>query len=260
MQLQERGQTAGGPAEGTLAAGVAAHQRAQDFAARPLGRMTPGRPGVLRGGRGRDQLGGSADHRGSSPRKEKGHCASAHGWQHRAAACWRHHSACPARRLLPAPARYHRWSPTPISTAIPPRPIPEDGFARHADGSLTAMAGSPFAAGGAGLASQGAIQVTPDGRYLLVDGSGMHFVSVASTAGTSQKCPAHRPRCPPGPLHPPGSSTPSNGKPAKRPAAPWPAQPDGTGTSGSCRIPGSSGPAALPHLGMPPATSRSSSP
>ena len=45
------------------------------------------------------------------------------------------------------------------------------------------MAGSPFAAGGAGLASQGAIQVTPDGRYLLVDGSGMHFVSVFAVNG-----------------------------------------------------------------------------
>ena len=44
-----------------------------------------------------------------------------------------------------------------------------DGFARHADGSLTPLAGSPFSAGGAGLgsglASQGAIQVTSDGRY-----------------------------------------------------------------------------------------------
>ena len=62
-----------------------------------------------------------------------------------------------------------------------------DGFARHADGSITAMAGSPFAAGGAGLgtglASQGAIQATQDGRYLLVDGSGMHFVSVFAVSG-----------------------------------------------------------------------------
>ena len=58
-----------------------------------------------------------------------------------------------------------------------------DGFARHADGSLAAMACSPFAAGGAGLASQGAIQVTPDGRFLLVDCSGMHFVSVFAVNG-----------------------------------------------------------------------------
>ncbi|MBV9206975.1 MAG: hypothetical protein JO037_16635, partial [Actinobacteria bacterium] len=44
-------------------------------------------------------------------------------------------------------------------------------FDRHADGSLTAVPGSPFAAGGAGtgsgLASQGAIQITPDGRFLI---------------------------------------------------------------------------------------------
>ena len=36
---------------------------------------------------------------------------------------------------------------------------------------------------GAGLGSQGAIQVTPDGKYLLVDGSGMHFVSVFAVSG-----------------------------------------------------------------------------
>ena len=63
-----------------------------------------------------------------------------------------------------------------------------DGFARHADGSLTAMAGSPFAAGGAGLgtglASQGAIQVTQDGRYLLVVDAGSNQISVLRvTAG-----------------------------------------------------------------------------
>ena len=42
------------------------------------------------------------------------------------------------------------------------------GFNRHADGTLTPMTGSPFAAGGAGagsgLASQGALQVAADGR------------------------------------------------------------------------------------------------
>jgi len=57
-----------------------------------------------------------------------------------------------------------------------------DGFARHADGSLTPLAGSPFNAGGAGLgsglASQGAIQVTPDGRYLLAVDAGSNQVSV----------------------------------------------------------------------------------
>jgi 6-phosphogluconolactonase len=63
-----------------------------------------------------------------------------------------------------------------------------DGFARHADGSLTPLAGSPFSAGGAGLgaglASQGAIQVTPDGRYLLAVDAGSNQISVLRiTAG-----------------------------------------------------------------------------
>ena len=63
-----------------------------------------------------------------------------------------------------------------------------DGFARHADGSLTALAGSPFAAGGdglgTGLASQGAIQATQDGRYLLAVDAGSNQISVLRiTAG-----------------------------------------------------------------------------
>jgi hypothetical protein len=95
----------------------------------------------------------------------------------------------------------------------------------------------PFSAGGAGLASQGATQVTSDGKYLLavdadsnqisvlritaggvpvlvgqpvpsggitpvivaVNGSGLHSSpSSPSPAETSPKHPAHRPRCPPG--------------------------------------------------------------
>jgi 6-phosphogluconolactonase (cycloisomerase 2 family) len=63
-----------------------------------------------------------------------------------------------------------------------------DGYARHADGSLTALPGSPFAAGGAGLgtglASQGAIQATSDGRYLLAVDAGSNQISVLRvTAG-----------------------------------------------------------------------------
>ncbi len=63
-----------------------------------------------------------------------------------------------------------------------------DGFARHADGSLTALPGSPFAAGGnglgTGLASQGAIQATRDGRYLLAVDAGSNQISVLRiTAG-----------------------------------------------------------------------------
>ncbi len=49
-------------------------------------------------------------------------------------------------------------------------------FDRHADGTLTAEAGSPFAAGGAGtgagLASQGALQISPDGRFLIAADAG----------------------------------------------------------------------------------------
>jgi 6-phosphogluconolactonase len=63
-----------------------------------------------------------------------------------------------------------------------------DGFARHADGSVTPLPGSPFAAGGVGLgtglASQGAIQATPDGRYLLAVDAGSNQISVLRvTAG-----------------------------------------------------------------------------
>jgi 6-phosphogluconolactonase (cycloisomerase 2 family) len=56
------------------------------------------------------------------------------------------------------------------------------GFDRHADGSLTPIPGSPFPAGGvglgAGLASQGAIQVTGNGRYLLAVDAGSNQISV----------------------------------------------------------------------------------
>ncbi len=55
-------------------------------------------------------------------------------------------------------------------------------FYRHADGALTPIPGSPFAAGGAGsgsgLASQGAIQVSSDGRFLLAVDAGSDQISV----------------------------------------------------------------------------------
>jgi 6-phosphogluconolactonase len=55
-------------------------------------------------------------------------------------------------------------------------------FDRHANGSLTPEAGSPFAAGGAGtgtgLASQGALQISPDGRFLIAVDAGSNQVSV----------------------------------------------------------------------------------
>jgi len=55
-------------------------------------------------------------------------------------------------------------------------------FDRHADGSLTPQAGSPFAAGGAGtgagLASQGAVQFAAGGRFLLAVDAGSNQISV----------------------------------------------------------------------------------
>jgi len=55
-------------------------------------------------------------------------------------------------------------------------------FDRHADGTLTPIDGSPFVAGGAGtgtvLGSQGALQVTADGRYLVAVDLGSSQISV----------------------------------------------------------------------------------
>src|SRR5947209_19106059 len=55
-------------------------------------------------------------------------------------------------------------------------------FDRHADGTLTPIAGSPFETGGAGtgkgIGSQGAPQVSPDGRYLLAVAAGSNQISV----------------------------------------------------------------------------------
>jgi 6-phosphogluconolactonase (cycloisomerase 2 family) len=55
-------------------------------------------------------------------------------------------------------------------------------FDRHADGALTPIDGSPFAAGGAGtgtvVGSQGAVQVTADGRYLVAVDAGSNQISV----------------------------------------------------------------------------------
>jgi 6-phosphogluconolactonase len=62
-------------------------------------------------------------------------------------------------------------------------------FDRHADGSLTPEAGSPFPAGGAGtgagLASQGALQISPDGRFLIATDAGSNQISVLRIYGGS---------------------------------------------------------------------------
>lgn len=59
-------------------------------------------------------------------------------------------------------------------------------FDRHADGSLTSEAGSPFVAGGtgtgAGLASQGALQISPDGRFVVAVDAGSNEISVLRIA------------------------------------------------------------------------------
>jgi len=56
------------------------------------------------------------------------------------------------------------------------------GFSRADDGALTALPGSPFAAGGAGLgaglASQGAIEAADHGRYVLAVDAGSNQISV----------------------------------------------------------------------------------
>jgi 6-phosphogluconolactonase len=55
-------------------------------------------------------------------------------------------------------------------------------FTRQADGTLTPLVGSPFSAGGAGTgkvtSSQGSLQVTADGRYLLAADAGSNQISV----------------------------------------------------------------------------------
>ena len=56
------------------------------------------------------------------------------------------------------------------------------GFDRHADGTLTAVPGSPFHAGGAGtgadIPSQGALQTAFGGHYLLAVDAGSNQISV----------------------------------------------------------------------------------
>ena len=56
------------------------------------------------------------------------------------------------------------------------------GFARHADATLTPLTGSPFVAGGAGtgkgLPSQGALQITPDGKFVVAVDAGSNQISV----------------------------------------------------------------------------------
>ena len=74
-------------------------------------------------------------------------------------------------------------------------------FDRHADGSLTREAGSPFAAGGAGtgagLASQGALQISPDGRFLIAADAGSNQISVLRISATVHSGWSAMAWCPP---------------------------------------------------------------
>ncbi len=70
-------------------------------------------------------------------------------------------------------------------------------FDRHPDGTLSPTPGSPFAAGGAGtgtiVGSQGAIQVSPDGRFLLAVDAGSNQVSVLRIESAGALHPAGGP-------------------------------------------------------------------
>jgi 6-phosphogluconolactonase len=67
------------------------------------------------------------------------------------------------------------------------------GFQRNADGTLKALAGSPFAAGGAGtgtvIGSQGSLQATADGRFLLAADAGSNQISVLRIAPDGSLAP-----------------------------------------------------------------------
>jgi hypothetical protein len=92
-------------------------------------------------------------------------------------------------------------------------------FDRHADGTLTAKAGPPFAAAGAGtgsgLASQGALQFSADGRFLIAVDAGSRRRARSPPLRTSRRAPGRAGRqaegsMPPGlrrPGMPPGRFT-----------------------------------------------------
>src|SRR6478736_4887907 len=67
-------------------------------------------------------------------------------------------------------------------------------FDQHSDGSLSAMAGSPFSAGGAGtgtiIGSQGSIQSTADGNWVLAVDAGSNQISVLAVGANGSLTPA----------------------------------------------------------------------
>jgi 6-phosphogluconolactonase len=68
------------------------------------------------------------------------------------------------------------------------------GFDQHADGTLTPLAGSPFSAGGAGtgtiVGSQGSLQATDDGRFVLAADAGSNQISVLAIGSNGSLSPA----------------------------------------------------------------------
>jgi 6-phosphogluconolactonase len=66
-------------------------------------------------------------------------------------------------------------------------------FDRHLDGTLTPLHGSPFTAGGAGtetgIGSQGALQITQDGKYLLAVDAGSNEISVLRVNSDGELAP-----------------------------------------------------------------------
>src|SRR4029079_1873186 len=69
-------------------------------------------------------------------------------------------------------------------------------FDQHSDGSLTTMAGSPFTAGGGGTGtitgSQGSIQSTADGNWVLAVDAGSNQISVLAIGANRSPPPAPR--------------------------------------------------------------------
>jgi 6-phosphogluconolactonase len=67
-------------------------------------------------------------------------------------------------------------------------------FDQHSDGSLTALAGSPFAAGGAGtgsiVGSKGSIQATADGNWVVAVDAGSNQISVLAVGSDGSLTPA----------------------------------------------------------------------
>jgi 6-phosphogluconolactonase (cycloisomerase 2 family) len=67
-------------------------------------------------------------------------------------------------------------------------------FDQHADGSLTTMTGSPFSAGGAGtgtiVGSQGSVQTTSDGKFVLAADAGSNQISVLAVGSDGSLSPA----------------------------------------------------------------------